>query len=600
MQGGGFFSELQRRRVWRVAGAYILVVWMAVEIVLETFPLFGLPEWIARVVVVLAFAGFPVTLLLAWVFDITPQGVIRTPSYDDAASENAASENAAVDRSLPERLTRPVHMAGVFGAGIIVALVGFGAYSAFSPRTMVEPSAIESIAVLPFSDLSQNGDQGYFAEGVAEELINRLARVGDLRVAARTSSFSFRDRDVGLDEIAARLAVDAVVEGSVRRSGDQLRVTVELVDAATGFQMWAEKYDRTVDDIFAIQDEIATAIVDALQVHLAPGASTLRAGTDNVRAHDAYLLGLSRWHARTRGDLLRALDYFEEAIQQDGSYAPAYAGIALTYAVLPVYTDTPAEVAAERGSQAAARALALDAHNAEAHAAIGQIAQGLEWNLEAAEIAYRRALEFQPNYGTGHQWYAETLLMMGRLEEARIEVERALAVDPMSVAARKILAYLQMVRRDFTQARATYTRLTTEHPQYEPGQTGLLQLCLAADCHREAESAARAAYPPNVARVILQVIAADRTPARRDAAVAALAELDGVMRPAELALYHAALGNRTGAIERIEQSYDLGEDPFLPLLLVHPLFDPLRREPRFTEIAGALAVEAPLAGTPTR
>jgi TolB-like protein/Tfp pilus assembly protein PilF len=602
VRAGSFFSELRRRRVWRVAGAYVLVVWMGVEIVLETFPLFGFPDWAARGVVVLAFLGFPVTLLLAWVFDITPEGVVRTGPAEDRRTPDAPGTSlpGPVDATQVVLDARPTRLAGVFGAGILVALVGFGAYSVINPGIRIQPASVQAVAVLPFSDLSATGDQGYFADGVAEELINRLGRLGDLRVAARTSSFAFRDRNPGLGEVADELGVDAVVEGSVRRAGDQLRVTVELVDVETGFQIWSETYERTVDDIFAIQDEIAAAIASALRLQLSPGASALRAGTENVRAHDAYLLGVARWHARTEADLRRALEYFEEALAEDAAYAPAYAGLALTYAVLPAYSDVPVDEAAERGSEAAARALALDAQNAEAHAAIGQIGQGLEWNLEAAEIAYQRAIEAQPSYATAHQWYAEALTVMGRLEEARLEIERALAIDPLSATSREVLAYVQTVRRDFSAARLTYTRLARELPRYRPGQVGLFRLCLAADCPDIAETAATAGFADDIADVMVAVARADADPSRRAAALERLATLDDRLRPAELALYHAALDDRDGALDRIERAYEEGVDPRLPTLLVHPLFDSLRREPRFTAVAAALAVEAPLAGTAIR
>ena len=593
MNAGNLFSELKRRRVWRVAGGYILVVWMAVEIVVETFPLLGAPDWVPRLVVILAFVGFPITVILAWLFDITPEGVVRTRSAGDEAEAGPdAPTEAVVVQPGPARL------AGVFGAGILVALVGFGAYSMVNPSALVRPESIQSIAVLPFADLSPAGDQGYFADGVTEELINRLARLEEVRVAGRASSFAFRSREAGLHEIGEQLGVEALVEGSLRRDGDQLRVTVELVDVASGFQIWSDSYDRTVDDIFAIQDDIATAIVDALRVQLVPGASRLRAGTSSVRAHDAYLLGLARWHARTADDLRRALEYFEEAVEEDDTYAHAHAGIALTYAVLPAYADVPVDVAAERGSAAAARALALNAQLAEAHAAIGQIAQALEWNLDAAEMAYTRALEFQPNYATAHQWYAETLIMSGRLAEAGQELDRAEALDPLSVATRNARAYLHVARRELEVARDSYRRLLADNPGYALGHTGLLLLCLAADCHEEARTAARAAYPPEVATVLTDVVRADADPALRDEALHALAGLDGTVSSAELALYHAALDDREGALTRLEQAYDEGVDPNLLFYLVHPLFDRVRRDPRFEAIADALGVEAPMAGIP--
>ncbi len=575
----------------RVAGGYVLVVWMAVEIVVETFPLLGAPEWVPRAVVVMAFVGFPVTVLLAWVFDVTPEGVVRTQSLDDT-DVNPARRAPVVIQAGPARL------AGVFGAGMLVALVGFGAYSMVNPGALVRPESIQSIAVLPFNDLSPGQDQEYFADGVTEELINRLGRLQEIKVAGRASSFAFRNRDLGLDAIGQQLGVEAVVEGSVRRDGDQLRVTVELVDVSSGFQIWSDSYDRTVDDIFAIQDDIATAIIDALRVQLVPGTSRLRAGTSSVRAHDAYLLGLARWHARTEDDLLRALEYFRQAVEEDDSYAPAHAGLALTYAVLPAYTDFPVEEAAERGSAEAARALALNAQLAEAHAAIGQIAQSLEWNLEAAEMAYTRALEFQPNYATGHQWYAETLLMMGRLSEAQRELDIAMSLDPLAVAARNVKAYLQVVRREFEPARATYRSLLDDNPGYVVGHTGLVLLCLVTDCPDDALAAARAAYPPAVAAVIQDVVRARYDPTQRDAALEQLNSLDGSLTPSHLALYHIALDDREGALDRLEDTYADGADPNLPFFLVHPLFDPLRRDPRFETIADGLGVEAPLASLP--
>jgi len=597
MRTGGFFFELRRRRVWRVAGAYAFVVWMVVEVVLETGPVLGLPEWVSRAVVLLAFIGFPVTLVLAWIFDITSHGVVRTPSMSAGTAEERGP--AMVHGSPGDR----ARLAGVFGAGMIVALVGFGAYAAIQPTPLIRPETIQAVAVLPLSDLSPEGDQAYFTNGITEELINRLARVPELRVVGRTSAFALREQGAGLAEIARQLRVDAVVEGSVRRSGDRLRVNVELVDATTGFQIWSETYDRTVEDIFAIQDEISGAIVDALRVQLLPGASRHRAGTESVRAHDAYLLGLSHWHARSEEDLLEALEYFGRAIEEDPSYAPARAGLALTYAVLPWYNDIPSELAADRGLEAAARALALDAQNAEAHAAIGQIAQALEWDLLAAETAYRHALEVQPSYATGHQWYAETLLLMGRLGEARHEIATAMAIDPLSVVGQFIQAYLEIARRDLDAAVTAYQRLIAANPGYRLAHIALVDLCLAADCHDIAATAVGEAYPPAVAAALQDVITADRAAyelsedreALRAAALARLRLLTEDVAPTRLALFHAALGDTGLALDRLEQAYAEGEDPGLLFALVHPLFDGIRREPRFLAITRGIGVETPLA-----
>jgi TolB-like protein len=589
MKRGGFFHEMRRRRVWQVAGAYVVLGWVIVEIVLETFPLLGFPDWVPMVAVVVAYVGFPVTVLLAWVFDITPQGVVLTP---------ALGSDSTGDEAPPARVVvqpRPALLAGVFGAGMVVALVAAGAYSAIHPEAQVRPETIQAIAVLPFADLSAERDQQHFADGMAEELINRLGRIGELRVAARTSSFEFKGTDATLSEIGRRLRVDAVVEGSVRRDGDRLRVTVEVVDVATGFQVWSERYDRTVDDVFAIQDDISGAIVDALRLHLMPEATRLAGGTESLRAHDAYLLGLARWHRRTEADLLRARDYFRQAVAEDENFALAHAGLALTYATLPVYSDIPAGEAIEEGYGAAARALALNAHLAEAHAAIGQIAQGLEWDLPAAEVAYRRALEAQPSYATAHQWYAETLLMLGRLGEARREADRALELDPLAVAARYVRAYLLVVERDFDGARSAFLRMLEESPDFRFGQVGLVLLCMAAGCSDDAVAAARLAYPAPVAEAIVQVLGARSDPSLRPAALAALRSLHGEHSAVELALFHAALDDRDGALALLARGYQARGDPAFPLFLVHPLLDGVREDPGFRRIADAIGIEAPAA-----
>lgn len=589
MKRAGFFSEMRRRRVWPVAGAYIVLGWVAVEIVLETFPILGLPEWMPRTAVIAGYVGFPVVLILAWLFDITPQGVVLTPRLaNDEDAESARPVRVVVQ-------ARPALLAGVFGAGMLVALVGFGAYSAFHPVEMVRVESIQAVAVLPFADLSSEQDQQHFADGIAEELISRLGRLGELRVAARTSSFELRGAGASLTEIGRQLQVDAVVDGTIRRDGDRLRVTVELVDVASGFQIWGDRYDRTVDDIFVIQDEISDAIASALRLHLMPESSRLSAGTENLRAHDAYLLGLARWHGRTEQDLLRARDYFQAAVAEDEDYALAHAGLALTYAVLPLYTDFPAELAMEEGYAAAARALALNAHLAEAHAAIGQIAQNLEWNLVAAETAYRRALDLQPSYATGHQWYAETLIMMGRLAEARYEVERALELDPLSLAARYVQAHLLAVERDFDGARDGFVHLLEESPDYAFGHTGLVLLCLAADCPAEAAAAARAAFAPPARERILHVIRARWEPPLRPAALESIRSLEGQVPDVQLALFRAALDDRGGALDTLVRIHEQGSDPLLPLFLVHPLFDGIRNEASFRAMAHAMGIETPAA-----
>ncbi len=575
-----FFAEMKRRHVWRVAGAYVVVAWMALEITLTAFDVLGAPRWASTFALIVAALGFPVALVLSWAFDVTSGGVVRTEALPET-TQTAPAPSAG-------------RLAGVFGVGILVALVGFGAYARFGPgRTQpTNPEQIESLAVLPFVDLSESQDQTYFTDGVTEELLNRLSRVPGLQVAGRTSSFAFRGTELSIEEVGHRLRVDAILEGSVRRAGEHLRVTAQLTDVATGFQIWSETYDRESGGIFEIQDDISRAIVDALRLQLAPTGTAPLAGTDNARAHDAYLLGLARWHRRTSADLERALAYFQEAAAEDPDFAPAHAGIAQTYAVLPAYGVASGPKAAEQARAAAARALALDAHLAEAHAALGQIAQGLEWDLHAAEGAYQRAVEFNPNYATAHQWYAETLIMRGRLREARNEIDQALELDPLSPAALQTEAYLLTVEHRYAAADSLLDELLRRSPDFALGWMSRLFNAVAAGDLETARLAVQGAVSEEDLRDALHAILAGiADPGRRPEALDAAASLDGVLPAAHLALWHAALNDDVQALRLLERAFVEGNDPNLPFFLVHPIFDRIRLRPRFRAIAEAIGIE---------
>lgn len=577
-----FFSELRRRRVMRVAGVYAVAAWAAVEVSATVFPLLTLPEWTVRLVLVLALIGFPVTFALAWVFDVTPDGVRRTLPVTELPPAPVVTVPAA-PRQMSSRA------AGFFGLGILVALVGFAAYARFGPPPAA--ARIQSIAVLPFADLSENRNQEYFSDGVTEELLNRLARIDGLHVAARTSSFAFKDHNEDMRQIGRKLQVQAVLEGSIRRDGNRLRIAAKLIDTRTGYQLWSETYERQLESVFAIQDEIANAIVAELRMQFSADAERDPAGTTNMRAHDAYLLGLARLHARTDGSVREALGYFDRAIAEDTAYALAYAALAQAYAVLPTLGDFPFAEAVEKGSAAAAQALALDARLAQAHAALGQLAQNFEWELGDAERAYRRAVEFKPGYATGHQWYAETLLLLGRISEAREAIERAVELDPLSPSVLNVRGYVRLVSGDVPGALEVYRALASTHPDYALGQLNLtLTAMLAGDYVLADAAAGRASSDATVVTAVRTVIAGLARPDARTAAVQAVERLDSTVPPAFAALWYAALGDVERALARLEQSQQLHADANLPMVLVHPLFRPLRDDARFRAITDAIGI----------
>jgi TolB-like protein/tetratricopeptide (TPR) repeat protein len=571
-----FYDELKRRHVLRVTGVYLVGVWVVVEVATTVFPLLGWSEGAERLVLIAGIIGLPVVVVLAWLFDLTPEGLHRTVSAIQPPSD-------AVEAARGRPRSRAI---GFVGVGIIIALIGFAAIGRY---TGARAPHIQSIAVLPFVDLSQEHNQEYFTEGVTEEIMSRLARVG-LRVAARTSSFAFKGQNLEIDEIARRLNVQAVLEGSIRREGDSVRVTVTLIDAATQSVIWGESFDRGVAGIFAIQDEIAGAIVDALKLKLAPETTRPAAGrTRNVAAQELYFKGLKAWHEGTDQQLRAALQFFDQAIAADSTYALAYAGLAKTYAVLPTFGDYPVFDALTKGKQAAAHATALTPNLAEAHAALGQIAQNLEWDLNTALQNYRNALRASPNDATAHQWYAEALVMTGDLATAANEITRALELDPLSAPAKNLRAYQMLLRGDYAAANRLYQILQREHPGFEFGKLNSALAALTARQYGDAAQALVAAFPefgPDVGVYIAAISdGSDRVEAR-----SIVSRIEATQRPAVAAILYAAIGDRARAVDLLEQAYRTASDASLPYWLLHPLLTPLRSDQRFQEIARGVGI----------
>ncbi len=423
-------AELKRRNVIRVGAAYLVVAWLLIEVSDTIFPRLGLPEWTVTLVIAMLLLGLPLALFLAWAFELTPEGMKRA---EDVAGE------APVVRTGWRRTDRLI-VVGLLA--VIALLVGERFWS--GERTDAESSAAgdvaataqadapaRSIAVLAFDDLSPQRDQSYFAEGISEELLNLLARIEGFKVAARTSSFKFRGANLDIGEIGRALNVETVLEGSVRKSGNQLRVTAQLINVADGFHLWSQSYDRELSNIFTVQDEIATAIVNALKLELDLGAAT--AGrTRDTAAYDHYLRGRQLGRQPTQGGLLRAVEEFEQAIAIDPGFAAAYAGIADAWVWLEDYGGIRSAEAFPRAEQAARRALELDPESAEAHAAMAFVLDRYHRDKPAARNYFERTLQLNPNYVNAYNLYGDTLRDLGDYPRM-IEVHRkAVELDPLS------------------------------------------------------------------------------------------------------------------------------------------------------------------------
>jgi adenylate cyclase len=421
--------ELRRRRVLQVAVIYAAVAWLVIQIAETSFPHLLLPDWAVTLVIVLALSGFPFALVLAWAYDITPDGVRRTPAADEGGT--AAS---------PPRGAAGRHRARLLTTGLIVVMLASAAYLVTGEDRGAEPesgdpasSMFRSIAVLPFVNMSADASNEYFSDGLTEELLNALAQVEGLRVAARTSAFAFKGVAEDVTEIGRKLNVETVLEGSVRRTGDKLRITAQLINVGDGYHLWSENFDdRHREDIFAIQDEIAHAIVQKLLPRFATGstAPSLHGSTSNVQAHDEYLKGRHAfWQGTSESNLRTAIRHYEAALERDPRYAVAWAGLSDAYMLLGGEHTRPTD-AFPQAKAAALRALELDDQLAEGYVALASISWFYDWDWEAAERSYRRSFSVNRAVYTRCICYAWYLAVLGDHEAAVREGERARALDP--------------------------------------------------------------------------------------------------------------------------------------------------------------------------
>ncbi len=340
---------------------------------------------------------------------------------------------------------------GVIAA--ILAGVGIAVLLYLRPWA-VQEKGLPSIAVLPFVNMSGDKEQEYFCDGMAEELINALTQIKDLRVIARTSAFSYKGRDVNIRDIGSQLNVATILEGSVRKADNRLRVTAQLVDTKGGHHLWSERYDRDMGDIFAIQDEITSAILEKLKPQLLGemrGKLAKRQPVD-IEAYNLYLKGLFFWNKRGEMNLKKSIEYFEQAIKKEPDYALAYAGLALSYTFLPFYSPLPSKKVVPKAKELALKALEIDETLAEAHAALGFISMLYEWDWAGADRHFKRAFESNPRYASAHKWYSETLLFRARFDEALKEIEQALELDPVSVAINRELGWVCYYAGQFDRA----------------------------------------------------------------------------------------------------------------------------------------------------
>jgi serine/threonine-protein kinase len=446
-----------------------------------------------------------------------------------------------------------------------------------------------SVAVLPFSDMSPAKDQDYFCDGMTEELINALTQISGLRVAARTSAFQFKGQARDIRQIGEALNVATVLDGSVRKDGDRLRITVELIGSADGYHLWAERFDRQLVDVFSVQDEIASSIVATLKGRLAASASAIGAPRSrNLEAYSFYLEGRYHWNKRTEGELKRSVTFFEKAIERDPEYAPAYGGIADAYVTLGTYGAlAPADVM-PRAKQALERGLEIDRSLAEAYACRGCVRSVYDWSWADAEADFKRAIQLKPSYPTAHHWYAiNHLVPMLRFAEATEELHRALALDPLALAIKTSLGIKCYFAGQYEEA----ARLLSGTIGLDEG-FGMAHFFLGAtytELGRFPEALGALETASHLTGRSPEILAAlgyfYGVSGDVEGATNVLDELKQIaanryVSPAKIAQVHVGLGERAEALKRLEEAHaERAAD--LAWLGVRPVFASLRAEPRF-------------------
>lgn len=459
----GFIAELKRRRVFRVIALYAIVGWIVIEVSSTVLPGLNLPEWAPTLVIVLVALGFPIAVVMAWAFDLGPGGVTRT-GPDEAESPVAAGKVEIAepsDQPVPESEPEPVAV------------------------RKSAPVDEHSIAVLPFVNMSGDTENEYFSDGIAEEILNLLVKLPQLKVASRTSSFVFKGKEVNIPTVASELDVATVLEGSVRQAGGRVRITAQLIDAVSDKHLWSETYDREFKDVFAIQDDIAQSIVDALKMTLTPKErrSIQFVATSDADAYDHYLRGRSFMYSMSQRDYEHAIRMYQQAIDLDEKYALAYAGMADAYSHLYRYADASAENLA-KAEEASKRAVELDPDSAEAHASRG-LSLFINERYEEAETEFKEAFRLNPKLWEAHYYSGLAKSSQGKFEQAIEHYRRAMEVNPADYAAPLFMAqcYASLNRKhDEMKVRLQALGALQKHLEMNPHDTRALYSCAQNLC----------------------------------------------------------------------------------------------------------------------
>lgn len=578
---------MRRRNVYKVAVAYLVISWLLIQAASILLPTFEAPAWAMRAFVVFLALGFALAVFIAWAFEMTPQGIKRT-------------EDVSPDEVIPQWSKRK------FAALIVCVAIVAGALLAFQllrvPRSTITSNAdSKSIAVLPFVDLSPAKDQEYFCDGISEEILDTLAKVDGLRVVARTSSFSFKGKNADVSEIAQKLNVHNVLEGSLRREGNRIRITAQLVDAHNGFHVWSDTFERELQGVFAVQDEITRAIVDALKIKLAIAVAP--ALQQNTEAHDLYLQGLYFSNKSTEEGLRKSLDFFQRSLEKDPNSARTWAGIAKAWLWLADAYVKPMD-AYPAVKAAALKAVALDDREPEAHIYLSEAKRVLDWDMVGANAELRRALQLDPNSATAHLFLALNFALEGRSAESVAHIRAAEKADPLSPIISNFAGVGYHSLGHLDEAIAEGKRTLELDPNY------MYESPVIADAYREKgmydeaialfKKAQEMTGRPQPRLAITYALIGRQSEARQ-----ILEELKKIaatkyLPKEEIAAVYVALGEKEEAFKWLDRACD-DHGGALQAIGLRPVFRTLDSDPRFADILRRIGLDpAKLLSQPTR
>ena len=577
MRIDNFFAELKRRNVYKVAVAYAVVAWLVIQAASIFLPAFNAPQWAMQIIILILVIGFPVALAFSWAFEITPEGI---------KLESEIEPTKSIARRTGRKIVAATIALAVVAAGLFVyQLVRSKSDTPGSPNTATIEN--KSIAVLPFVDLSQAKDQEYFCDGISEEILDALAKVEGLRVVARTSSFLFKGKNADVSEIARKLNVRNVLEGSLRREGSRIRISAQLIDTRDGFHLWSETYERELQDVFAMQDEITRAIVNALKIKLAVALPVHK--QPNTEAYDLYLKGRYFVNRKTAVDTKRAIDYFQQALAKDPNDALAYAGLSDSYSslVFPLGVAAPRE-AMSKAKEAALHALALDNALGEAHASLAYATFFYDWDWPAAEREFKRAIELNPNNADAHHWYSHYLMGQGRIEESLTQSRRALELSPFDILFNIHLSWHYLYARQYDQALDQIEKTVEMDKNFAQTYPWLGLILEQKGRYAEAIAAFQQAiklFPGGSSVAEAELAHTYAVSGNRGEAQKTIAELQELAKSKyvssfQIAAIYAGLREKDQAFAWLEKAYEERSDGLVNLR-ADQRFDSLRNEPRF-------------------